>query len=44
MSDPVRPLRWYAVLAALFFGIVPTVMVALLVAQGKTPGSVGKIR
>lgn len=41
MTDPVRPLRWYAGLAAVFFGIVPTVMVAMLVARGRTPGSVG---
>jgi hypothetical protein len=39
--NPVGALRWYAVLAVLFFGILPTVMVALLVARGNTPGSVG---
>jgi hypothetical protein len=40
-ADPTRPLKWYAGLAAVFFGIVPTVMVALLVAGGNTPRSVG---
>ncbi|MGK5684117.1 hypothetical protein [Actinoplanes sp. URMC 104] len=39
--NPIRSLRWYGGLALVFFGIVPTVMVALLVAQGRTPGSVG---
>jgi len=39
--DPTRPLRWYAGLAVVFFGILPTVMVALLVARGNTPRSVG---
>ncbi|MFF5297579.1 hypothetical protein [Paractinoplanes globisporus] len=37
----LRSLRWYAVLALVVFGIVPAVMVTLLVAQGRTPGSVG---
>ena len=41
MTETIRPLRWYAVLAVLFFGIVPTVMLILLVTSGKTPGSVG---
>jgi hypothetical protein len=40
-TDPTRPLKWYASLTALFFGILPTVMVALLVAGGNTPRSVG---
>jgi membrane protease YdiL (CAAX protease family) len=40
-TDPTRPLRWYAGLAVVFFGILPTVMVALLVARGNTPRSVG---
>jgi hypothetical protein len=40
-TDPMRPLRWYAGLAAVFFGILPTVMVALLVARGNTPRPVG---
>ncbi|MEV4703287.1 hypothetical protein [Actinoplanes sp. NPDC049316] len=40
-TDPTRPLKWYAGLAAVFFGIVPAVMVALLVASGNTPRSVG---
>ncbi|KUL34320.1 MULTISPECIES: hypothetical protein [Actinoplanes] len=39
--DPTRSLKWYAGLAAVFFGILPTTMVALLVATGKTPNSVG---
>ena len=41
MADSIGPLRWYAVLAVVFFGIVPTVMVTLLVIGGKTPGQVG---
>jgi hypothetical protein len=40
-TDPTRPLKWYAGLAAVFFGIAPAVMVALLVAGGHTPRSVG---
>lgn len=40
-TDPIRPLKWYAGLAAVFFGILPVVAVALLVARGNTPGSVG---
>ncbi|MGA5300285.1 hypothetical protein ACPCHT_10175 [Nucisporomicrobium flavum] len=40
-TDPARTLKWYAVLAAIFFGIVPAVMVAMLVARGNTPRSVG---
>ena len=40
-TDPTRSLKWYAALAAVFFGVLPTVMVALLVARGNTPGSVG---
>ena len=40
-SGALRSLRWYAVLALVVFGVVPTVMVALLVAKGRTPGSVG---
>jgi hypothetical protein len=40
-TDPTRPLKWYAGLAAVFFGILPTVMVALLVARGNTPRPVG---
>jgi hypothetical protein len=39
--NPLRPLRWYAGLAVLFFGLVPAVMVSLLVARGDTPGQVG---
>ncbi|GIE76650.1 hypothetical protein Aph02nite_26000 [Actinoplanes philippinensis] len=41
MSNPIGPLRWYAVLAVLFFGILPAVLVALLVAGGNTPWQVG---
>ena len=40
-SDPTRPLKWYAGLAAVFFGILPAVMVAMLVARGNTPRTVG---
>jgi hypothetical protein len=39
--DPTRSLRWYGGFAVLVFGIVPAVMLTLLVAQGRTPGSVG---
>jgi hypothetical protein len=41
VSNPIAPLRWYAVLAVLFFGILPTVLVGLLVAGGDTPWQVG---
>jgi hypothetical protein len=40
-TDPIRPLKWYAGLAAVFFGILPTVLVTMLVAGGHTPGAVG---
>ena len=40
-TDPTRPLKWYAGLAVVFFGILPAVLVALLVARGHTPRSVG---
>jgi glyoxylase-like metal-dependent hydrolase (beta-lactamase superfamily II) len=40
-TDPTRPIKWYAGLVAVFFGILPTTMVTLLVAGGHTPGSVG---
>ncbi|BCJ50096.1 hypothetical protein Asp14428_15710 [Actinoplanes sp. NBRC 14428] len=40
-TDPTRPLKWYAVLALLFFGVLPAVMIALLVARDRTPGAVG---
>jgi hypothetical protein len=40
-TDPTRPLKWYAGLAAVFFGILPVVLIALLVARGNTPGPVG---
>jgi hypothetical protein len=39
--DPTRPLKFYAGLTAVFFGILPTTMVALLVAGGHTPRTVG---
>ncbi|MEU4425797.1 hypothetical protein AB0F81_34680 [Actinoplanes sp. NPDC024001] len=41
MTNAVGPLRWYAVLAVIFFGILPAVLVSLLVARGNTPGQVG---
>ncbi|MBU2667007.1 hypothetical protein KOI35_26190 [Actinoplanes bogorensis] len=34
-------LRWYGGIAVVVFGIVPTVMVAMLVSGGHTPSSVG---
>ena len=37
----MRALRWYSVIAVVVFGIVPSVMLALLVSSGRTPGSVG---
>ncbi|MCU7727627.1 hypothetical protein ODJ79_28245 [Actinoplanes sp. KI2] len=40
-TGALRSLRWYAVLALTIFGVLPTVMVTLLVAQGRTPGAVG---
>ena len=40
-TDQVRSLKWYAGLAAVFFGILPTVMVVLLVVRGNTPPVVG---
>lgn len=40
-TDATRTLKWYGVLAVLFFGIVPAVLVSLLVAKGRTPSSVG---
>jgi hypothetical protein len=41
VNNATRSLRWYGGLAVLFFGIGPAVMLSLLVAQGRTPGSVG---
>ena len=41
MNNATRSLRWYGGLAVLVFGIGPAVMLSLLVAQGRTPGSVG---
>ena len=41
MTNATRSLRWYGGLAVLFFGIGPAVMLTLLVAQDRTPGSVG---
>ena len=40
-TDPTRPLKWYAGLAAVFFGILPAVMIVLLVARGDAPRAVG---
>lgn len=40
-TDPTRPLKWYAGLAVVFFGILPAVLVAMLVARGNTPRPVG---
>lgn len=37
----LRPLRWYAGIAVVFFGVLPAVLVSLLVARGRTPGAVG---
>lgn len=39
--ESTLPLKWFAGLAAVLFGILPTTMVALLVARGNTPGPVG---
>ncbi|GAA2567900.1 hypothetical protein GCM10010435_47090 [Winogradskya consettensis] len=41
LTDATRSLRWYAGLTVVLFGVVPAAMVALLVARGNTPGSVG---
>jgi hypothetical protein len=41
VNNATRSLRWYGGLAVLVFGIGPAVMLSLLVAQGRTPGSVG---
>ncbi|WP_328475679.1 hypothetical protein OHA21_19950 [Actinoplanes sp. NBC_00393] len=41
MTQPIGPLRWYAGLAVVFFGIVPAVLVTMLVIRGNTPGQVG---
>jgi hypothetical protein len=41
VSNTIAPLRWYAVLAVLFFGILPAVLIGLLVAGGDTPWQVG---
>ena len=41
MTNALRSLRWYGVLAVVFFGLLPTVMLTLLVAGGHTPGQVG---
>ncbi|MEU4237575.1 hypothetical protein [Actinoplanes sp. NPDC026619] len=41
MTNALRSLRWYAGLAVVFFGVLPTVMVTLLVTRGSTPGRVG---
>ena len=41
MTNTLGPLRWYAGLAVVFFGVVPAVLLSLLVARGGTPGSMG---
>lgn len=41
MTNTLGPLRLYAGLAVVFFGLLPATMVTLLVAQGRTPSSVG---
>ncbi|MBB2949107.1 hypothetical protein FB565_008912 [Actinoplanes lutulentus] len=41
MTNALGPLRLYAGLAVVFFGLVPAVMVSLLVAGGNTPSAVG---
>lgn len=41
MTDATRSLRWYSGLTVVFFGLVPTVMLTMLVARGNTPQSVG---
>jgi hypothetical protein len=41
MTNALRSLRWTTGFALALFGILPMVMVALLVSQGKTPGQVG---
>jgi hypothetical protein len=41
MTQAITPLRWYAGLAVVFFGIVPAVLVTMLVIRGNTPGQVG---
>jgi hypothetical protein len=41
MTNALRSLRWTTGFALALFGILPMVMVALLVSQGKTPGHVG---
>ena len=40
-TDPTRSLKWYAGLAAVLFGIMPVVLIALLVDRGNTPRPVG---
>jgi hypothetical protein len=40
-TNPTRALKWYAGRVAVFFGVLPTVLVALLVAGGHTPRPVG---
>ncbi|MFF0380123.1 hypothetical protein [Actinoplanes missouriensis] len=41
MTNALVPLRWYAGLAVVFFGLLPATMVTLLVARGNTPSAVG---
>ena len=40
-TDPIRPLKWYAGFAVVFFGVLPAVLIASLVARGNTPRLVG---
>ncbi len=41
MTNPIGPLRWYAGLAVVFFGIVPAAMLSVLVARGTAAGQTG---
>lgn len=41
MTNATGPLRWYAGLAVVFFGLLPAGMLTLLVARGDTPAKVG---
>ena len=41
MTNGIGPLRWYAGLAVVIFGIGPAVLLSMLVARGDTPGQMG---
>ncbi|MEU4560710.1 hypothetical protein AB0F72_20215 [Actinoplanes sp. NPDC023936] len=41
MTNALVPLRWYAGLAVVFFGLLPATMVTVLVIRGNTPSPVG---